>query len=236
MAGKGKGGIWAIVPVKHLSVAKSRLAPVLGEARAPFMRLLARRTVSLLTGSGLFAGVLVVTSDAAVAADARAAGASTTFDWAADLNDACLAGIEHARAAGAEACMLVHADLALLDQQSLADVVSAFETRQAAVAAPVAGLVRCKEGSGTTIAIFGSDAGFTPSFGANSFERHMALPSVHPFEIASQAAAFDVDTPADLDLLAGIMPDLRLHQTADTEIWTYLELNDERDGAVDHAA
>jgi 2-phospho-L-lactate guanylyltransferase len=228
---KDEDEIWAIVPVKHLARAKSRLAPVLGTGCAAFMRMLAQRTVVTLAGSGLVAKVLVVTSDPAVTSDACDAGALTLFDWASDLNDACLAGIDHARANGAAACMIVMADLALLDGESLSGVVEAFRRKREGV-----GLVRCKSGTGTTIAIFDARTAFVPGFGQGSFARHRAIPSVETFEIEGGKAAFDVDTPADLDALAGDLFDLRLRRTADAQGWAFWEMNDDRNGATDHAA
>jgi 2-phospho-L-lactate guanylyltransferase len=191
------GEIWAIVPVKPLRLAKSRLDPALGNARSPFMRALARRTMETLAGSPEIDRVLVLTSDSEVASDARAAGAQVLGDEGRGLNDALALGIADARRSGAGTCMVVPADLPLLDGQCLRDCLAAFDARGAAGL----GVVRCKDGDGTTVTLFPADALSVLRYGPGSFAAHMAMPGISAFEITAPWAAFDVDTPADLDRL-----------------------------------
>lgn len=201
MTRKGSDGdIWAIVPVKRLSLAKSRLVPVLGGGRGIFMRALARRTVETLIAAPDIAEVLVVTADSEIAADAVAAGAKVLRENGQGLNDALGLGIDHARRAGAATCMLVPADLPLLCARCLSDIVAAF----GAQGRSGLGVVRCKDGDGTTVTIFPAAAAVQPCYGPGSFAAHMAMPGLAAFEIDALQAAFDVDTPADLERLGRI--------------------------------
>jgi 2-phospho-L-lactate guanylyltransferase len=192
-------GIWAIVPVKALELAKSRLDPVLGEARGTFMRALARRTVATLLQAPEIDRVLVVTGDSAVSADAAAEGADVLGDDGRGLNDALALGIDHARRSGAETCMVVPADLPLLSPEALSDIVSAYQAHGGSgLGGSGMGVVRCKDGDGTTVTIFPAAAPVSPRYGPGSFAAHCAMQGVSTFEIDAPQGAFDVDTPADL--------------------------------------
>ena len=95
------GTIWAVVPVKRLAAAKQRLAAALGGAREDFAYLLACRTLDVLQGTDVFAGIIVVTPDPRVADAARARGAAVVDDEDASLNQACVLGPRAARRAAA---------------------------------------------------------------------------------------------------------------------------------------
>ncbi len=73
-------GIWAIVPIKRLAIAKQRLAAVLGDSREEFAFLLACRTLDVLRESALFDGIVVVSPDPRVAAAALSRGAAVVDD------------------------------------------------------------------------------------------------------------------------------------------------------------
>lgn len=194
------GDIWAIVPVKRLRLAKSRLVTELGDATGTFMRALARHTVQTLVSAPEIAQVLVVTADSEIAADAIGAGALVLGEDGHGLNDALVLGIDHARSAGAATCMAVPADLPLLSTGCLTEIVGAF----AAHGRSGLGVVRCKDGDGTTVTIFPANAAVRPCYGPDSFATHMAMPGLVTFAIDARQAAFDVDTPADLERLSRI--------------------------------
>ena len=86
-------GVWAVVPIKRLSVAKQRLTALLKENREEFAYLLACRTLDVVRDSGLFDGIIVVSPDPRIAAAALARGALVLDDRDAPLNEACSLGL-----------------------------------------------------------------------------------------------------------------------------------------------
>ena len=188
--------IWAVVPVNHLSHAKSRLAAALGEHRAAFAKSLMLHTLDTLRESGVFDGYLVVTPDEFVAALATANGAESVTDHGTSLNEACALGLAAAQARGADLTVFLHADLALLRADDIRSLLAAYRAACANEKPPRLGLVRCKDGDGTNIVFRGRDTPFMPHFGPRSFARHAADPSF--CELFNENAAFDIDTVADL--------------------------------------
>ena len=192
---------WAVLPVNHLSHAKSRLASSLGEHRPDFAKCLMLHTLDALQGAGVFDGILVVTPDERVAALAAAKGAEVVADRGTSLNEACSLGLATTRARGADLTVFVHADLALLRADDITSLLAAYGAACATAQLPLLGLVRCKDGDGTNIVFCGRDTPFVPHFGPQSFVRHAADSSF--CELVNNNAAFDIDTGADLAQLLG---------------------------------
>ena len=194
--------IWAIVPVKALSSSKQRLAPALGPRREAFARALVVQTLFALASARRVARILVVTSDSDVAEEARRAGAEVLQEEA-DLNAACVRGLAEVRARGAEACGIFHADLALLSPRGVDALISEYLERRRVHGDSIIGLVRCHEGTGTNVVLLDPRQPFTPAFGPDSFAAHQLAAGSRANELHSHEAAFDVDTAADLERLAG---------------------------------
>ncbi|HEX4378127.1 MAG TPA: 5-amino-6-(D-ribitylamino)uracil--L-tyrosine 4-hydroxyphenyl transferase CofH [Steroidobacteraceae bacterium] len=201
--------VWAVVPVKALGASKQRLAEVLGRRREPFVRALLSQTLSALTGARRLAGTLVVTADPQIAEEATLAGAEVCLADV-DLNGACVRGLAEVRARGADACMLVHADLALLTSRGVDALVSAYLDRRQQQGSSLIGLVRCKEGTGTNVVLVDPCQPFVPAFGPASFAAHQLAAGTRGYELRSDEAAFDVDTVSDLRRLARAMVPARL--------------------------
>jgi len=197
--------IWAVVPIKRLAGAKQRLAPVLGAAREEFALLLACRTLDVLAASGLFAGVIVVSPDPRIAAAAWARGATVVDDGDVALNDACSLGLRAAAERAADVCVLLPCDLAMLTASSAEEVIRRYLLVRDAQDEPSIGLVRCKDGTGTNMVMLDPAQRFRPAFGPDSFAAHMrdAFGCVHEF--SSPAVSFDVDSPDDLEVFAGML-------------------------------
>ena len=191
--------IWAVMPVKQLSLAKSRLASCLGDDRPAFAKCLMLHTFDALQASGVFDGVLVVTADTQVAALVQARGAIVVADHTISLNAACSLGLSAAWAAGADLTMIVHADLPLLSAGDVQMLLASYHAACAAADTPLLGLVRCKDGDGTNIVLCGRTTPFVPHFGPQSFARHAS--DTRYCALLNENAAFDIDTEADLALL-----------------------------------
>jgi FO synthase len=201
--------IWVVVPVKALSSSKQRLASALGPRREDFARGLLAQTLFALAGSRCVSGVLVVTADAEVAQEARQAGAEVLQEEA-DLNTACTHGLAEVRTRGADICGIFHADLALLSPNGVDALISSYLECRRVENDSVIGLVRCAKGTGTNVVLIDPTEPFTPAFGPASFAAHQLAAGSRARELRSEEAAFDVDTIADLEKLAGGVVPARL--------------------------
>ena len=202
----------AILPVKSFSVAKQRLAGLLGAgsrqalAQAMFSDVL----TSLRHVPGLDA-VAVVTSDRVAESAALGERVQVLRDTEqAGQSEATLIGIRYAQAAGYERVLLVPGDTPLVDPHDVAALLELDARRRDRPRPPRhRARTRCCSRPLDVIA---------PSFGPGSFERHVAAARDVGAEHAVAripALMFDVDTPDDLaDLSAAL--DERRGQAAST--------------------
>jgi 2-phospho-L-lactate guanylyltransferase len=198
--------VWALVPAKSFGRAKSRLSKALGEgARRDLARSMLEHVLGVLASSSEIAGVMVVTDGDDVADLARARGAVAVRDAVPDsasalvLGDIVDAALLELRARSAGAALVLMSDLPdlsaadvrrLVAQMAELDVVAAPDLR----------------GEGTNA------LGLTPpdrlptSFGVrDSFPRHLRAAEAAGLRVGVERSfglAFDVDEPADLEVLA----------------------------------
>lgn len=175
-----------LVPVKDLGAAKSRLRGALpGVPHADLVLALVLDTLAAALACPAVAGVLVVSSDEAVAAAAREVGAKIVPDPpGAGLNAALAHG---AAVAGHGALAALLGDLPALRGGDLAAALTA---------ATVRGYAPDADGTGTTLLAAPPGVPLEPRFGPGSARAHarsgaVALP-------AAASLRRDVDTAADL--------------------------------------
>lgn len=196
------GGVWAVIPVKPLRGALRRLTSAL---EAPVRREL---QVAMLTdvltacaGARDLAGVLVVTSDPDAAALARAiAGAQVVpdHDPPRGMNAAVARGLAAVADAGAEAALVLTADLPLARPEDLAAIVAAGPSGPSALLVPSA------DGTGTNAMLLRPPGVLEPRLGPDSYARHTGQArrrGVVSARLALPRIALDIDTPADLTTL-----------------------------------
>jgi 2-phospho-L-lactate guanylyltransferase len=179
--GRAKGTLppVAVIPVKALDHAKSRLAGALSpdERRELALSLLAR-VVGACQEAGL--EVCVVSPDPRAREAAGALGASALDDGGSDLSGAVRLGL--AVHAGAEAVVAIAADLPLVTADDVRELLEL--ARPLAVAAAT---------DGTTNAVAARPpSALVPSYGPGSAARHGGLIVRRP------RLEKDIDTPADL--------------------------------------
>ncbi len=188
--------VWAIVPVKPLETAKSRLAPALRpeERRALCLGML-EHVLDALAATGRIGYRAVVSPDPWVLSLARGRGGLPVQDHGLELNDALRLGVAAALTRGAEAVVILPADLPLLRGRELHGlVVRAMES-------PCVVVARAAADGGTNALLVRPPRALEPSFGVNSFEAHCrqarerGIP-LHLFE--APGLAFDLDTPESL--------------------------------------
>jgi 2-phospho-L-lactate guanylyltransferase len=187
--------VHAVIAVKNLERAKSRLAEVLSPAdRSRLVLAMLADTVRAALDAGV-GSVTVVTPDADVAAAVRALGADVHPDpqAVADGLNAALADAADAvrRRRGAVDLLALQADLPALRSAELVEMLAA---------APATGraLVADHTGQGTAaLLVRGGDAPLTPLFGTDSARRH-ADSGAKDLDGEWPGLRLDVDTPADL--------------------------------------
>jgi 2-phospho-L-lactate guanylyltransferase len=188
----------ALVPVKRLGAAKSRLRGALGERADELTLAMLADLLEALVAAPQLARVVVVTPDEAVARVARASGAEARVADDAGLNEA-LAAAASALAAASESVLVVLGDVA---GASPRDVRALFE---ALAQLGGSGVVLAPSRDGGTAALLRAPHGLLGTrFGANSAAAHRALAREAgvPFrELTLPALAIDLDRPEDLAAL-----------------------------------
>lgn len=184
----------AILPIKNFGAAKQRLGELLaGGSRRALAQAMFADVLTALRHVPELDEVAVVTGDRGAEWTARAERVLVLPDPADDGQSAAtLIGVQHALAEGFDRALLVPGDAPLLDP---AEVSALLATSDGAAIVPD------RHGTGTNALLLSPPDVFAPSFGPDSFARHVAAAeaagagySVH--ELAS--LTLDVDTPGDL--------------------------------------
>lgn len=190
--------VTAVIPVKALSEAKSRLAEVLGPAHRQELVLdMLKHVLRIARGSAVHR-LLVVTRDPEVGLVVTAEGG----DWVRDPGDslnATLGAVFRDCWERGETPLYLPADLPRLTATDVQTLVEAGSVHDAVVLAPA------RDEEGTNALLVSAGPGMTPLLGPGSFARHLArakrlglATSVH----RSAGLGLDIDTPEDLLLLA----------------------------------
>jgi 2-phospho-L-lactate guanylyltransferase len=193
--------IVALVPVRSLSGAKSRLGePLDAEERADLILGLLHRTVEQALAATRLAGVVVVSMDADLLRRARAMGAASLLQATDGLNE----GLDEARvAAGAEATavMVLPADLpgvaaSAIDQLAEAAQLAVLDGPER----PVVALVPDQHGTGTNALLVAPPNAIAFFFGEGSRAAHAAAAEAAgaTYLELEGPLTFDLDTPDDL--------------------------------------
>jgi 2-phospho-L-lactate/phosphoenolpyruvate guanylyltransferase len=179
-----------VVPVKHLDVAKSRLAVLGDDGRRALALAFAEDVVLAALGCAVVRRVLVVTDDRRAERALRALGADVTRDRPdAGLNAALEHGERVLRSTEpSSGVAAVSADLPALRPVDLAAVLTATRTRA---------VVADAQGSGTTLLAAAPGWALAPAYGERSLARHLASGAERLD--GPPGARRDVDTPADLE-------------------------------------
>lgn len=187
----------AIVPVKSLSRAKSRLHhdPTV---RRDLARAFVADILDLLASHPSISRTVVVTKDGEVAELARRRGAEVLDESSESESDPLNRAIEQGlRFADAhwpsDAAVVVFSDLVLLDADGLTQVLRAAEPHELA-------FVRDADGTGTTLVVAQRPVGVRTHYGPDSAERHRNAGFTELTGLADDVRR-DVD---DLTALAGV--------------------------------
>ena len=187
----------ALIPVKTLSQAKSRLADHLTlEQRASLVLDMLHHVIATLNASGVLDGVTVVSPDEHVLKKAELWGAQARVEELSGHNPALHAAALHDLAEGATALLTISADLPLLSVQDIQGMV-AQSHEYPVVLAP------SWEGTGTNALLTRPPLALPYVFGPNSLQRFLA--EAREWQLQSvlyhnRGIALDIDTIDDLNL------------------------------------
>lgn len=197
----------AVVPVRALEGAKSRLGAVLdAEERRDLVIRLLDRTVRALTATPGVDHTIVVSPDPEVLAIAETAGARPFRQATEGLNAALHEAHGEANRLGAAALLVLPVDLPLADAGAIADLVSSAETEAAhepVDGRPLVLLVPDRHGRGTNALLLVPPDAIPFAFGGDSRAAHAALArdAGARYLEAGGPLTLDLDTPDDLLLV-----------------------------------
>jgi 2-phospho-L-lactate guanylyltransferase len=196
--------LWAVVPVKDFVYAKQRLAGVLSPSeRRALSQAMVEDTLERLQGMDGLAGTLLVSDDPAAELLAFRYGASVLSEAGASqgLNAAVMLAAGRLAQDGASHMLVLHGDLPLVTAADLAALSAGLPE----VGRPCVRLAADRRGRGTNGLLCSLPAPIAFAYGTDSLRSHRDACSRAgvPCEvIPSSGFALDIDTPADLQLLA----------------------------------
>ena len=194
--------IVAVVPVRSLSGAKSRLGePLDAEERAELVLALMRRVVTAAQASTRLADVVVVSRDTDLLMAAGELGAAIAQQSGDGLNEGLTEALDCVIRDGATSVLVLPADLPRVTAQAIDDLIEAAElAAHRAPGRPVVGLVTDRHETGTNALLLSPpDAiGFRFGEGSRAAHRAGAERAGATYLEVTGPLAFDLDTPEDL--------------------------------------
>lgn len=190
--------IWAIVPVKPLNRAKSRLSGVLSQSqRTALAETMLKQVLATLSAVPRISGTLVISRDTKALAIAREYQARTVQEsHQTDLNLALMRATEVVRVWNALAILVLPADLPFVTSEDVTALLDLGQNDPGIVIATD----RVQDG---TNALLMRPPGLIPfSYGIGSYTRHIedaieAGATLKTF--ASPGLSLDIDIPEDLE-------------------------------------
>jgi 2-phospho-L-lactate guanylyltransferase len=188
--------ICALVPVKRLGRAKSRLASHLtARERNALAEAMLRDVLDVLSRTPELTAIAIVTSDPAVATIADSCGATVILD--ADdtgINDAVRRGQVALAAEGYTGVVVVPGDIPFLSVEEVQRALSALASCNVVI-------TPASRDGGTNLLGLAPPTVMEPSFGPDSFRRHLSVAMAMGLEVLVlplEGAGHDIDVPADL--------------------------------------
>ncbi len=188
---------YAIVPVKPLARAKSRLARALkAPTRAALVRSIFSRTLDVIAQVKRIDGVIVVSRDLTILELARQRNATTLMESDSGLNPALTQAAQWAMQHDARSVIVIPVDLPLIVSADLDALIDRAVEERCLVIAPD------RREDGTNILFVRPPDAIHFAYGASSFNVHRAQAIEHGLTVhehRSPTTAFDIDVPEDLE-------------------------------------
>lgn len=203
--------IWAVVPVKELNKAKSRLSPLLKQnERRNLVLAMLDDVLRALKNVKALSRILVVSRDP----DAAAAAANHGADALAEppdfgQNGALSFAADIAKREGAGTILIIPADVPLLDVGEVVDLLNLHR------ASPAVTIVPDRHALGTNAMVCSPPDVLSFHFGDKSFLAHIKIAEesgIRPTVLNFSSLALDIDKPEDISLLKHSTANLRTVQ------------------------
>lgn len=199
--------IWAIIPIKRLEHAKSRLAGLLDRPqRAELALAMYRDVLDMLGGVKRLSGILVVTNDREAADLARRAGATVLPDPVErGTNRAVEAGLSWLLRQTASRALIIPGDVPFTTREEVDSVIDALSMDQVVI-------VPAAQDGGTNMLGLAAPDTMGVSFGEDSFRKHRTAAQrsgLEPRILHLDGAGHDIDVSADLFCTEGGAPAAR---------------------------
>ena len=189
--------LWAIIPIKPLEDAKSRLAPaLLPKQRFELAQAMFRHVLSVTTSVQQITGVLVISRDTKALAIARENGAKTLQEGAfSDLNPALMRATMVIKNWRADAVLILPADLPFVNSDDIRAMVQHSQDRSLVIAPD-------RDCDGTNALLLRPPGAIEYAYGGGSCQRHVRLAEAAGLRVVvhqSDTLALDIDVPDDLN-------------------------------------
>ncbi|MCZ6830769.1 MAG: 2-phospho-L-lactate guanylyltransferase [Gammaproteobacteria bacterium] len=192
--------VWALLPLKDLVKAKSRLAGILApHERRALVQAMVEDVFAVLHGHQGLQGVLVVSDDPS----AEMLAHKYSLQWVAEkqlgcrgLNGAVAAATDFLAARGAKEVLVLHGDIPLLQQQDVTALLALYEGSDVDMV-----IGPDLAGTGTNAMLFPVRKRPTFHYGDNSCQAHQRSGRALGHKVCLLrriGIGLDVDTPADL--------------------------------------
>jgi 2-phospho-L-lactate guanylyltransferase len=204
----------AVIPVKGLSDAKSRLASLLPpDARKRLVLAMLDDVSGALRQSGSVVRVLIVSPDESLARIAQRLGVGFFLESHSGLNTALQEVCHHlVKDSSDHTMMVVPVDVPLLTSDNVDEIASILDER----GSPLVIAARSRDGGTNTLLRSPQDV-IPTSFGPGSFDMHRHLAdakSVDFVQYRSRGLELDVDTVSDLRELVNLSSSTKTQEVA----------------------
>jgi 2-phospho-L-lactate guanylyltransferase len=195
---------FAIIPVKPLNRAKSRLARALkAPTRAALVRSIFSRTLDVIAQVERIDGAIVVSRDLTILELARQRNVIALAESESGLNSAITQAAQWATQHTAQAVIIIPVDLPLITSADLDAVIDRAGEERCIVIAPD------RHEDGTNVLLVRPPDALQFAYGASSFNIHRTQAierGIIVHEYRSPTTAFDIDVPDDLKIYNSTLP------------------------------
>lgn len=190
--------VWAVIPVKPLRLAKSRLRDVLTpEERQMFAEAMLRHVLDVVRSVPQITGTLVISRDNHALALAREHGAKTVQESGSpELNVALMRATSIIGSWGSDAVLVLPADLPLIDASDISGILEMGQEPRSVV------ISTDRNKDGTNALLMRPPGLIDFAYGDGSFQRHAVMARdagavVNIYE--SDRMWQDIDLPEDIE-------------------------------------
>ncbi|RLF17454.1 MAG: 2-phospho-L-lactate guanylyltransferase [Thermoprotei archaeon] len=192
--------VFAAVPVKELSSAKTRLSKLLSpDFKEVFVLAMLRDVLDALMSSSSLSEVMVISSDPEILEEASRRGAVGIDEGEPrGINEALRLAVDEALRRGAEALLIVPCDVPLIKASDIEKLMSFLEPPPSMVISP------SKNREGTNALLLAPPNVIALRFGPQSFQNHLEEASLRGVNVKiyeSSSLALDIDEEEDLKIL-----------------------------------